>query len=174
MRLKRRAMVAAVLLALLVAASAQATTAPGHRARARAKRDAASELARAVLPERAKKVRGDQSVLGALRRPRPACSKKQVVYKSEFLRVVPGKPADVWSWVASHRPAHYIEYSTQEDPGSPFYGVVMFYFRAQRDVANRYLQITVASRKGGGSAIRVDGVAVWETHPGHFPCTTSQ
>lgn len=174
MRLNRRATVTAGLLALLVAAGAQATTAPGHQARARAKRDAASELAAAVLPKRAKKVRGDESVLGALRRPRPACIRKQVVYKSEFLRMVPGNPADVWSWIANHRPPHYIEYSTQEDPGSPFYGLVMFFFRNQRDVANRYLQVTVASRKGGGSAIRVDGVAVWEAHPGRSPCTYSQ
>ena len=166
----RRALFLAGLLALLLAAGAQATSSFGRRAMARAKADAAAELAAAQLPRGARTVHGDQSVGALLGPPQVLCTKTYVVDKHAFWRV-PEQPAAVWSWLKAHPPSQHTSVAADARSG-PFLGQVYVGFPVQLGVGSRFLKFRVVAAKGGGSAVRADGVAVWEPHPGSLFCVT--
>jgi hypothetical protein len=169
--MRRQLLLPVCVLALLFAASAQATTQFARRAKAQARADAAHELAAMPLPRGAQRVHGDQSVNGDLRPDMTACVPKYVVDDHAYWRV-PGKPADVSAWIVAHPPAQVTWTSNGElsDHGAPTMWSVDFGFRATPKVHVRGLFIAIAAAKGGGSAIRADGVAVWSPRRGDVPC----
>lgn len=162
----RRSLLLAGVLALALAAAAQATTQFGRRAKSKARADAATELAAALLPHGARKVRGDQSVGHVLRGPSLPCIPKYVVDDHGFWRV-PGDPSSVRQWIRKHPPPHVKTILTVKGAS---YSFVAFMYGNQHAVTNRILQLTVAAAKGGGSAVRGDGVAAWEPRQGQSPC----
>jgi hypothetical protein len=143
------------LLALVAAAAAQAVTVSGRRDKAKATLDAAKELAAIRLPRGSRKVPGDQSIGHVFRRPTEVCLTPYLVDDAGFWRV-PGKPSSVRVWISKHPPPHVTVVSTGWVPRS-----VVFEFPTQRGVPYRYLQVAVAAAKGGGSAVRGDGEAIW-------------
>jgi hypothetical protein len=162
----RRSLLLAGVLALALAAAAQPTTRFGRRAKAKAKADAATQLAAALLPHSARKVHGDQSIGHMLRRPSEGCIPKYVVDDHAFWRV-PGAPSSVQEWIRKHPPPHVTTILTAQGPS---YSYVAFMYADQQAVTGRLLQLTVAPAKGGGSALRGDGAAAWEPQKGQSPC----
>jgi hypothetical protein len=154
----RRGLVLAAAVALVLPAGTQASRAFGRGARSRAAADAAMELATARLPSHASKVRSDQSVRGVLGSP-PRFRGVQARYVVDDYRFwrAPGKPGAVAAWIQHHAPSRNTGVGTAGR--SPWF--VEFGFRDQRGVTDRFLMVTVAAAKGGGSALRVEGVAVW-------------
>jgi hypothetical protein len=135
--------------------------------------DAAREFASLVLPPRARKVRQDRSVTGVLGSiDNPACTKKYVVARHGFWRL-PGKPPLLAAWISQHPPPGITAsagWSSLPNPGYVYPQTVAFFFAGARGVTARGLYVTVAAAKGGGTALRADGVAVWEPRPGYAPC----
>ena len=62
--------------------------------------------------------------------------------------------------------------SIAKESSSARFSLQFFGYRDQRGVAYRFLNVAVVAAKGGGSAVRVDGVAVWEPRAGTSPCLT--
>jgi hypothetical protein len=144
------------------------------RPKATAKADAARQLAEARLPKSARKVHGDQSIGGklgpatVLRGPFPAC--RHLVYDSSYWRA-PGGSRALLTWFKAHVP---------RDAKLSFWGhgswglyVVGYVFPDQQNVAFRWLKMSLAAAKGGGSAIRADGLAVWRRPHGRYPCASA-
>jgi hypothetical protein len=160
----RRSLLLAGVLALALATAAEATTQFGRRAKAKA--DAVAELAAALLQHGATKVQGDQSDGQVLRRPSQGCIRKYVMDDHAFWRV-PGAPSSVRRWIRKHPPRHVKTILIAQGPS---YSFVAFTYSDQQGVTNRVLQLTVAAAKGGGSAVRADGLAAWEPRKGQSPC----
>ena len=171
---RRRAVLLAGLLALLVAAGALARTTFVERSMAKARLDAARELASVVLPVGARKVRQDPSVHRALAPQGVACIKKYVVEDHGFWRVA-GQPASVWTWMREHRPQHTrtVGSSTLEQNGQPLAWYITFFLPDQPEVTSRLLSVALRPPASGGSAIRVDAIAVGEPRPRQSPCVTA-
>jgi len=77
----------------------------------------------------------------------------------------------VWLWFRQHPPHERLDVAAGYGSGFPF--TVMFLFPAQTNVGARFLGVSVASAKGGGTAVRADGVATWEPRKGFLPCVYS-
>jgi hypothetical protein len=164
-------LVMAVALALLMAAGAQAMTSFVRRSMAHARLDVSTELASAVLPHGARKVRRDPSVNRGLRAPGVACSKRYVVQKHRFWRVA-GKAATVWSWMQRHPPARTgsIGASMTIDQGTPVAWYIWFFLPDQSNVVRRMVAVGLKPARGGGTAVRVSAIAVGEPHRNQAPC----
>jgi hypothetical protein len=141
---------------------------------AHARVDAATELASAVLPHGARKVRRDPSVHRSLRPQGVACIKKYVVEDHSFWRLA-GKPAAVWTWMLKHPPerTRSVGSSTLVDHGKPVAWSIWFCLPDQPNVVSRMLTVALRPATGGATAIRVDAIAVGEPHPNQAPCFTA-
>jgi hypothetical protein len=168
--MRGRAFFLAAAIALLVVAGAQAMTPFAQRSMRRAGADAARELASVVLPPGAGRVRHDPSVHRKLGAQGVACKKKYVVEDSHFFRIPGSKPASVWSWLRKHSPTHHAGYGELKQDGKPLAWYVMGFLRDQRNVTSRMISISLRAARGGGSAIRVDAIAVGEPRPHDPPC----
>jgi hypothetical protein len=135
--------------------------------------DAARELASAVLQHGARKVRRDPSVRRSLRPERVACNKKYVVEDHSFWRAA-GQPAAVWTWMLSHPPGRTgsVGSGTLVDHGKPVAWSILFFLPDQPNVVSRLFSVALRPASGGGTAIRVDAIAVGEPHPNQAPCLT--
>jgi hypothetical protein len=170
--MRRAALFLVAGITLLVAAEAQATTPFARRSIAHARVDAARELASVRLPQGAKKVRSDPSVGRLLAPQQVGCVKKFVVEDGRYWRV-PGQPASVWSWMRQHPvQSGEIGFGTGGERDIPIW-LVMFLFPDQRDVTYRMIYIQLAPARGGGTAIRVDAIAVGEPRPHRALCDTA-
>ena len=172
--LRRYVLLLAALVSLLITAGAQASTPFARRSMAHARVDAAKELASVMLPPGAKKVTGDPSVNRGLRPEGVACFKKWVVEDHRFWRVA-GKPVTAWASMLEHPPKRTgsIGTSSQVDHGKTIAWAIWFFLPAQADVVSRMLSIQFRFASGGGTAIRVDAIAVGESGPNQTPCVTS-
>ena len=159
---------------LLVAAGAQASTPFARRSMVHARADAAKQLASVMLPPGAKRVPGDPSVNRGLRPEGVACLQKWVVEDHRFWRVA-GKPVAAWGWMLEHPPKSTgsIGTSSQVVQGKTIAWALWFFLPAQSNVVSRMLSIQFRFASGGGTAIRVDAIAVGEPHPNQPPCFTS-
>jgi hypothetical protein len=160
----RRAVVGAVvgLLASVGAAAgaAGAVSRATGRDRVEARADASRLLAAASLPPGARRVASDPSAgltLGSFA-PDEATNSRNVADHHRYWRVT-DEPQGVEAWLKAHVPSGaHIQYS-----GSDYAGwYVQFGFRSKPGhVVQRTLVVNVARAKGGGSAVRADGLAVW-------------
>lgn len=168
---RRRVVWLAVLLALLLVAGAQAMTPFAHRSMARARRDAARELASVVLPHGAMKVSHDPSVHHALGPAGIDCTRKYVVDDHGFWRI-PGQPAKVWTWLRNHPVPHSDYHHAGSNPygSKPVSWFVDADFKDQRNVVFRSVDMTLRPARGGGTALRADATAVGEPRPDAEPC----
>ena len=117
------------------------------------------------------RVRHDPSVHRKLGAQGAACEKKYVVEDSRFFRIPGRKPASVWSWLHKHPPAHRaLGFGELKQDGKPLAWYVMGFLRDQRNVTYRTISISLRPARGGGSAIRVDAIAVGEPRPHTAPC----
>jgi hypothetical protein len=172
--MRQRAAFLSVAITLLVAGGAQAMSPFAQRSMARAKADAARELASVVLPTTAETVPHDPSVHRALAPQGVACVKKYVVEDHRFWRVA-GRPAKVWVWIRNH-PAQQggaSGFGTLKKDGKPLEWDVIWFLRNQSNVASRMISVTLRPARGGGTALRVDAIAVGEPHRGQAPCFSS-
>jgi hypothetical protein len=167
---RRRVLWVAAVLALALAAGAQATTPYAQRSIARAKSDAAKQLASMVLPHGSRKVRHDPSIHRVLGRQGVACTKKYVAEPHGFWRI-PGRPAKAWRWLREHPPhsSRMSAFGILKHGKTPLAWYVEFKFPDQRNVIGRvdYMALRHATRDR--TALRVDAVAVGEP-PHHPPC----
>ena len=129
----RRAVWLAGGLVLLAAGGAQAMTPFAQQSMARARVDAARELASVVLPQGARRVGHDPSVHRALARQRTACTKKYVVEEHHFWRIA-GKPGFVWKWMLRHRSeyAGRLGFGELKQNGKPLAWFIMVLLPEQR------------------------------------------
>lgn len=168
--MRRRALSLAGVLVLLVPTGALAMPPVSQQSMARAKADAARELSSAVLPLGSTRVRRDQSV-----HPIPItlgidCTKKDVAEDHGFWRA-PGSPATVGAWIQKHPPMHGRSSTVAVEMGNGEIGwYVTVAFPDQPSVTRRRLEFSLAFARGGGTAIRVDAIAVGEPRPHHAPC----
>jgi hypothetical protein len=171
---RRRTVWLAGLLVLLVAAPATAMTPFARRSMAAARADAARELLSAVLPHRARRVRLDPSVNRALAPQAVACLKRYVVEDHAFWRMA-GDPAAVWQWMREHPPRNVrsIGDSTLMQGGTTLAWYIWFSLPNQSNVTSRMLSIGLRPATGGGTAIRVDAIAVAEPRPHQAPCVSA-
>jgi hypothetical protein len=156
----------AITIGLLAVATTPA--AAGHRPlvprsaanRIAARTAAARELALVRLPPGAKRVSADPSVgrwfAGSyLSGP----GTPNLVDRRAFWRV-PGQPGAVYAWILAHKPRGSSFEGCSCDGSAPY--DVSYAFPSQRkSVDNRAVQIGVDAARGGGTAIRADGQAVW-------------
>jgi hypothetical protein len=165
--LRLRTIFLVVALGLVVAAEAQASSPFVKRARA----DAAKELSSAALPPRAAKAHHDPSSEPALDRSQVACAPKYVVQHHDFWRVA-GDPSAAWNWMLKHPPKHTdsVGSSASVQGGKPLVWEIWFFLPAQRNVASREVTASLTYARGGGTAIRVNGIAVADSSPGVSPC----
>ena len=78
---------------------------------------------------------------------------------------VPGKPRDVARWLRKHPPAS----AQGVGSGGPHPWFLQFPFPDQPGVNDHFLTITLAAAKGGGTAVRADGTAIWLPRRGRGP-----
>jgi len=170
----RRTLFLAAAVALAVSAGAQATTRFARRSLAHARVDAANELASARVPHGARKLRSDPSIARGLRPQRVGCIKKYVVEDHRFWRVA-GKPAAVWTWMLKHPPRrrHSVGSGMLLDHGKPIAWSIWFILPDQRTVVGRMVAVSLRPARGGGTAIRVDAIAVGEPRSNQAPCFTA-
>jgi hypothetical protein len=174
MVMRRRVLFLAAAIALLAVAGAQAMTPFAQRSMARARADAAKELASVVLPRGARRARHDPSVHRKLGAQGAACEKKYVVEDSHFFRISGRRPASVWSWLHKHPPTKARGgFGELKQDGKPLAWYVMGFLRNQRNVTYRMISISLRPARGGGTAIRVDAIAVGEPRPNQAPCATA-
>jgi len=171
--MKRRAFLLTGAIALLVVAGAQAMTPFAQRSVHRARVDAARELASVVLPRGATRVRHDPSDHRKLGAQRVACEKKYVVEDSHFFRISRSKPAAVWSWLRKHPSTHRAGFGEVKQNGKAVAWYVMKFLPDQSGVTNRMISISLRPARGGGTAVRVDAIAVGEPQPNQAPCATA-
>ncbi len=168
--MRRAALFLTAVIALLVAAEAQATTPFARRSIAHARADAARELASVMLPQGARRVRSDPSVGRVLAPLLPPCATKYVAQEQRYLRI-PGQPASVWTWMRQHPPQHRsLGYGTGAERGIISIWLLMSFLPDQRDVTYRETFIQLARARGGGTAIRIDAIAVGEPRPHRALC----
>jgi hypothetical protein len=172
--MRQRALFLSAAIVLLVACGAQAMSPFAQRSVARAKTDAARELASVVLPDGARRVQHDPSIGRALGRQAVACTKKYVAEPHGFWRI-PGKPAVVAVWLRNHPPRHsrLFGFGTLKHGRTVLAWYIEFMFREQRNVTARVDYMAVRPARAGGTALRVDAVAVGEPHAGQAPCVSS-
>jgi hypothetical protein len=153
-----KAVLLGVLLILFAAEVAAATKTDGNKAQARA--DAAKQLSELALPSGATEVSADPSASSVLGTGAsiPGTPAKYVVDDYRFWRVS-GSPDKVASWIQAHAPAN----APGSYGGSTSSGIFAFgwSFTYTSTVTLRSLDVQVTKAKGGGSAVRADGVAVW-------------
>jgi hypothetical protein len=168
---KDLAVLAGLFAFVVTAGAAQAGTPFGQAARARAQSDASQELASARLPEKAREVQNDPSVDRALHRPRLACVNKYVVDRHGYWKTG-GKPAAAWNWMGSHesKGSHWSSSGVVTKDGQPNVWYLIEQFRDHRGVTSRLLYVTIRAARGGGAAIRIDGMAAWKAHRHTDPC----
>jgi hypothetical protein len=138
------------------------------RNRAEARVDAKRQLASVLLPSGAREVGGDPSVHRTLGGCDLACNffldDTALVDEYRFWRV-PEAPKELESWVRAHPPTGGRFRSSGEWPTGlrkPPYLYVLFGFPPESGhVFGRSLEVKIANAKGGGSAVRVDGAAIW-------------
>jgi hypothetical protein len=166
-----RALFLAVAIGLLVAAGAEASTSFEQRSMARARADAAKEMKSALLPSGARQVRRDPSIHRALGPDSVACIQSYVVEDHGFWRVT-GKPATAWAWMLAHPPQHTasIAESTLVKGGKTMRWTLWFFLPQQRNVTSRMISAVLLPARGGGTALRVNGIAVGEPHQKQAPC----
>jgi hypothetical protein len=160
-----RSALIAVTIGLLAPVTAAVLAAPqvprsvANRSAARA--DAARELALVRLPSGAKRASADPSVgrwfagsyLGGPGTP-------NLVDRRAFWRLPAAPPGAVYAWIMAHRPRGSSFEGCSCDGSAPYY--VSYAFPSQRrSVDNRAVQIGVDAARGGGTAVRADGQAVW-------------
>lgn len=167
----------ALIVAILIAGGAFAGGVPlGPRSvsnRAAARADVARELAQLSLPAGARAVRVDPSERRVLLRLRPGVqsSLTNLIDSHRYWRV-PGAPATVLAWIDAHPPANsrtrgpFTRASPKVGPvvaGQVFtFGAVqLLRIKPSDTVISRQLAVEVTKAKGGGSAVRADGQAVW-------------
>jgi hypothetical protein len=169
--MRRRVLCVAGVVALLLAGVALALTSFAQRSIARAKVDAAKQLASVVLPHPARKVRHDPSIGRVLGRQGVACTKKYVAEPHGFWRI-PGKPDRVWKWLREHpaRSSRLLASGMLKHGNTPLAWYVEFSFPDQRNVTARVDYLALRHARGGGTALRIDAVAVGEPRPHHAPC----
>lgn len=170
--MRRAALFLAAAIALLMAAEAQATTPFARRSVARARADAARELASVRFPQGARKVRSDPSVGRVLAPQLVPCVKRFVAEDGRYLRV-PGQPASVWTWMREHPLQHRsVGFGTGGERGISIW-LLMFSLPDQRDVTYRMIFVQLARARGGGTAIRIDAIAVGEPRPHRALCDSA-
>lgn len=169
--MRRRALFLSALIVLLATAVAVAMTPFGRRSVDRAQSDAASELVSVVVPPGAMKVRSDPSVHHKLGPQAVACSKQYVAEDHRFWRV-PGSPAAVWKWLQNNPPrrSRLLGSGMLKKGKKPLAWDVEFAFQDQRNVTGRVDYMALRPATGGGTALRVDAVAVGEPRAHHPPC----
>jgi hypothetical protein len=169
-----RVLFVAVAIGLLMAAGAEASASFEARSMARARADAVRELRSAVLPSGARKARRDPSVHRGLGPDLVACIQSYVVEDHGFWRVT-GKPAAAWAWMQAHPPKHTgsIGECTLVKGGKTLRWTMWFFLPQQRNVTSRMISAVLLPAKGGGTAVRVNGIAVGEPHPNQAPCVIS-
>jgi hypothetical protein len=155
------AFIAAIAVGAGVVAVSVAHTTAGNRAVARTQ--SRRLLHRAVLPADAAVAASDPSVGGRLGFAPFVGAGAAVVDRHRFWHV-PGDPQTVADWFRAHPPAgssQNMAAGTGDSNG--FVSTSLgFSFRPIGGVlASRTLAVTVAAARGGGSAVRVDGEAVW-------------
>lgn len=125
---------------------------------------APQRLAGIVLPPGATANTGDPSVARRLTRFPPApLSAAQAVDVDRFWRV-PGDPASVYRWLLHHRPPGSKQGLTGGlgVRGTRVEWIVQFNYPAPAgQLESETLSVAVAAAKGGGTALRGDGQAVW-------------
>jgi hypothetical protein len=74
-----------------------------------------------------------------------------------------------------HRPRHYYWFGTAKlsNRGKAIGWYVYVGYRDQSNVTNRILYVSIRTARGGGAAVRVDGVAVWLPRPKQAPCISA-
>ena len=162
------------VIVLLIASGAQAASPFLRRSMTSARRAAPKELAAVVLPHGARIVQGDPSVHRALRPARVACPAKYVVRAHEFWRI-PGRPAAVQEWMRKHLPkaTRSIGFSTASVKAGTAVGPWMIWlFLSDRQNVSREIIGSLLPARGGGTALRVDALAIGEQAPHETLCTT--
>jgi hypothetical protein len=159
------------MLALVLTAGAEAATPFANRSILRARADATRELRSVALPHGAEKVGGDPSLHRSLPPQSVACTERYAVELHGFWRV-PGEPASAALWMRKHPPRHVrsVGFGSSSKYGKTLEWNVWLFFRDQSDVTNRMIAVTLRPARGGGTAIRVDAIAVAEPRPHQDPC----
>jgi hypothetical protein len=156
----RRGTAAGVVLVAALAATGVAAGAGDGGSQAHAKADAARQLSELVLPAGATEVSSDPSASANLDQGPsvPVSNRKYLVDEVRYW-TVPGRPGKVASWMQAHPPAN----APGSYGGSPASGIYSFgwTFTYTPRVTLRSLDVQVTRARGGGSAVRGDGVAVW-------------
>lgn len=132
----------------------------------KARADARRQLAALVLPAGASKVSADPSKGSVLARPPivQATSPKYWIDDAQYWRV-PGDPSQVAAWMQSQTPAGADGSFGASSSSSRVYDFGWFFPYSSEVVLNA-LDVEVAAARGGGSAVRADGVAAWvRAHP---------
>ncbi len=171
--MKRRA-VAGLVLGLLGAPAGVSALAAAHGVavhRQEARSDAATQLAEVSLPPGARPVSRDPSASWSLGKlpwfptgNRYVLAPSLVVDNHRFWRVSESPPS-VAAWVKAHAPSQSTGNWTSGGSGSSSF-TIAFRFPSDRGVVERALVLEVTSARGGGSAVRADGVAEWlPVHP---------
>jgi hypothetical protein len=171
----RSAVVLTTVTALLLAASALAASPLAAPSMDRARADAAQELASVRLPHAAKRVGRDPSVDGIHPPFGQLCVKKYTAWDHAFWRTQ-GTPRSVWQWIEHHPPLHTdgFDASGKSEPyGKSVVWQIMFPLKNQTNVQSRTIYVTLAFARGGGTAIRVDALAVRSPVPPQKPCAVS-
>jgi hypothetical protein len=81
----------------------------------------------------------------------------------------------VWSWLRHHPPAHAgsLGYGELKHRGKTIAWYVLAELPDQRNVTSRMISIALRPARRGGTAIRVDAIAVGEPRPHHAPCVSA-
>ena len=95
-----------------------------------------------------------------------------VVDEHGFRRVA-SAPATVWAWMRKHEYPGRAGFGFLKDRGKPVASYITVFFPDQRKVTNRVLDVTLRHARGGGTALRAGGIAVWERRSGRPPCSSS-
>jgi hypothetical protein len=138
-----------------------------------ARADAKLQLSEVSLPAGAKMVTRDPSASSSLRNRPPyrtglhyVLTAPYAVDDHSFWRVSEG-PAGVVAWIKAHPPAGSMGSQIQGASGGSRTTIVFRFGSYPRQVVERALVFEVTAGSGGGSAVRVDGVAEWlPVHPG--------
>jgi hypothetical protein len=160
----RSAFIAITIGLLALATTAAVDAQPlGPRAlayRAAARIDAARELSLLRLPNGARRVSSDPSVGRWFAGPHfGGPGTPNLVDRHGFWRV-PGLPDAVYAWIVAHKPRGSFFSGCSCVGGTPYY-LTYAYPSRRWGVDQRAVQIGVDAARGGGTAVRADGQAVW-------------
>jgi hypothetical protein len=153
---KRWAVALAVVAALLVTAGALAMSPTDRNAMARARADAARQIAAVRFPRAATKVRDDPSVRG-LRLVGRFCVKSYTAWDHGFWRV-PGSLESVFGWMQKNPPLHTHGFDASRSTNVTKSSVwdITVPFKDQTNVHGQMVDIQLGFARGGGTAVRVD------------------